>query len=135
MPKGGMARLRIYIVRSASFIINSLFDTRTDQSSVIIAARMYDPSGMEYCQNMGTLDNWHDACPTPYGEEHRVGCELASYDYIPESGERIVSFNDLKDDANHCPEEFTKNHMSSGNHQYIAIQTSSGRKVSRQRAH
>ena len=123
MPKGGMAKLKVF---AFSYYFNHSFNVQF--YSRIIAIRMYDPSGTEYCQSMGTTDNY----PCPEGAH---SCEVQSFDFIPQSGERILSYSAIKYDTSQPQCTFTPWGGGLGGGwnswaDYIALYTSSGRKAS-----
>ena len=128
MPKGGMAKLTVfassYYFKTASS--NSLY---IQYYSNILAIRMYDSEGTEYCQNMGTTDNY--PCP-----EGALSCGVQTLDFIPASGERILSYNAFKFDYPNtplCPFTPWGGGLMGGSTtyaDYITLYTSAGRKVS-----
>jgi len=126
MPKGGMAKLTVFAF-SYYYVQSSYNNIHVQYYSRIIAIRMYDSTGTEYCQSMGTTDNY----PCPEGAQ---SCGVQSFDFIPQSGERILSFSAVKFDTSQSQCLYNIYPQKGGGwnswSDYIALSTSSGRKAS-----
>ena len=126
MPKGGMAKLAVF---ASTYYMQSGYTSMTMlYYSSILAIRMYDSEGTEYCQSMGTTDNY----PCPEGANI---CGVVTSDFIPQSGERILSYSAIKYDTSQPQCTFTPWGGGLGGGwnswaDYIALYTSSGRKAS-----
>jgi hypothetical protein len=125
MPKGGMAKLTVFAF--SYYVQSNYYNINVQYYSRILAIRMYDSTGTEYCQSMGTTDNY----PCPEGAQ---SCGVQSFDFIPQSGERILSFSAVKFDTSQSQCLYNINPQKGGGwnswSDYIALSTSSGRKAS-----
>ena len=127
MPKGGLAKLTVFAF-SYYYVQNNYNNINVQYYSRILAIRMYDSTGTEYCQSMGTTDNY----PCPEGAQ---SCGVESFDFIPQSGERILSYSAIKYDTSQPQSTFTPFGGGLEGDWYIwadciALYTSSGRKAS-----
>jgi len=128
MPKGGMAKLTVFALTYNMQTGWWLYYQTWLYYSRILAIRMYDSEGTEYCQSMGTTDNY----PCPEGAQ---SCGVMTYDFFPQSGERILSYSAIKYDTSQPQCTFTPWGGGLGGGwnswaDYIALYTSSGRKAS-----